>query len=61
MKRMKKRVLSVLLALSMTLTFVPTALAAEAAEEPSSGFVSQSSTSGNFAGGSDSSGIDVWV
>lgn len=56
MKRMKKRVLSVLLALSMTLTFVPTALAAEAAEEPSSGFVSQSSTSGNFAGGSDSSG-----
>lgn len=56
MKRMKKRVLSVLLALSMTLTFVPTALAAEAAEGPSSGFVSQSSTSGNFAGGSDSSG-----
>ena len=56
MKRMKKRVLSVLLALSMTLTFVPTALAAEAAEEPSSGFVSQTSTSGNFAGGSDSSG-----
>lgn len=57
MKRMKKRVLSVLLALSMVLTFVPTAFAAGTAEETGSGIVSQVSSAGErFAGGSDSSG-----